>query len=889
MSKIFTGSAATRNVPMTFARGRNGDIYGVNGYERGIRWDNITGTAEQLGISAPANKPTLAVGSGSSKFYLSGIDVVDGGYGYTTEPRVRISGGVGVSCTGASATDVITCNNHGFTDGDPVQFTALTGGAGLTVGRTYYAIATSTNTFQVALTPGGVAVNFSSDISAGTVSVSPGLGGRTGTQAKAKAKLIDGRIHRIVIQEYGTGYDHAPLISVGKPDQTNSDGTGCVLTVEVSGRVQEIQIDDLGSGYTDPVVCTLDPPPTGGELAVCRMWPSNGECGIVYPVNRGEGYTAPPDVTLSGGAEATCVMDYEVIAVNVTNGGSGYRGHPRVVFSGGNGGGAVAEPVVGPDGSIASVRVIHGGSYRSPPTASLIPDWGADPKMAVLKPVVTSSLKGKYWAAIRYIDDTAESEGGPIPSSITELADIELDINSPSLSWSWSNTGMESRVNQIELWRTTADQGLVLYRVAVLAKNSTSYTDTFSDAELINTERANYGAMPITLPNGQLNARRFTPPPQNKQVIAMFQDRAWYGVDVPGRKYDGSSDSEAAEPNALYFSEADEPEAVPEVNQLIIQENVKGQDMITALMPFGGGMVVYQERHCYRLSYVAQPLIDANITLIGQRGCLNQRCWDVYDNVAYVVDSAGMYMLDGASAVPISDAIDNYWTDDIIHFASSKWFFVRVDPTTRVVRFFHSVSAGYPDRALCFHPITKAWWVEVYAQTFAGAECLTTGGRQRVIAGGQSGSMYLFDSGSQDINSAGSSAAIACQFRTGNMPMSLTENSRAVRVLYKPTTADCTLSLALHYNGSSTARPAAVRTDRGVGFTTDGGASATLNLKKTRSALGDATGYAICHYAGRVDDKSSGGDRHIAIDLSLSRPTSESAVLYGAAVEGAGQ
>jgi hypothetical protein len=701
--------------------------------------------------------------------------------------------------------------------------------------------------------------------------------------------MLNGRVNRIVIQEYGTGYDHAPLISVGPPTQADSDGTGCVLTVQVSGRVSEIQISNLGSGYTAAVSCTIGPPPAGGEQAVCRMWPSNSQAGVIYPVHRGSGYTSTPSVSLAGGAAGSCVMDYEVIGVTVTSGGSGYRGRPRVVFSGGFGGGAVAEAVVGPDGSISSVRMLHGGSYRNPPTATLVPDWSADPKAAVLKPVMTAALKGKYWAAIRYVDDTAEDAGGPIPSSITALADIELDTNGGSISWSWTNTGIETRADKIELWRTTADQGLVLYRVASLSRSSTSYTDTFSDAELINTERTNYAAMPITLPNGQLNARRFTPPPQNKSAIVMFQDRAWYGVDVPGRKYNGSTDSAAAEPNALYFSEADEPEAVPESNQIIIQENVKGQDKITALMPFGGGMVVFQERHCYRLSYVAQPLIDANITLIGQRGCLNQRCWDVYDNVAYVADGAGMYMLDGANAVPISDAIDNYWTDDIIHFGSSKWFFVRVDPVTRVVRFFHSVSAGRPDRALCFHPITKAWWVEVYAQTFAGAECLTTNGRQRMIAGAQNGNLYLFDSGSQDINSSGNSASIACQYRTANMPLSMTENSRAVRVLYQPTTADCTLSLALHYNDSSTARPAAVRTDRGSGFTTDGGSSATLNLKTTRSALGDATGYAICNYAGRVDDRSSGGDRHIAINLSLTRPSGESAILYGAAVEGVGQ
>jgi hypothetical protein len=359
-------------------------------------------------------------------------------------------------------------------------------------------------------------------------------------------------------------------------------------------------------------------------------------------------------------------------------------------------------------------------------------------------------------------------------------------------------------------------------------------------------------------------------------------------VDVPGKAYDGSSSAGAAEPNALYFAELDEPESVPETNQLVIQENVKGQDGITALMPFGGGMVVFQNRHCYRLSYVAQPIIDANITLIGQRGCLNQRCWDVFDNVAYVVDSTGMYMLDGANTIPLSDPVEQYWSANLIHFASSKWFFVRVDPTTRVVRFFFSVAEGFPDRALCFHPITKSWWLETYAQTFAAGECLTSGGRQRLVAGGAGGALVQFDTGSQDLTAAGSGSGIACTFRTGNFPFDPKDKDRNFRLLYKPTTSTCNMSLGLHYNNSQTARPAAVASDRGTGFTTDGGQNANLNLALARSALGDATGYATANYSGRVDDRSAGGDRHLAIALSLTRPSGDSPVIYGIGVSGVG-
>jgi hypothetical protein len=74
------------------ARGRNGDLYGVNGLQRGFRWDGVTAAVEQLGISAPANKPTVTVTTGSPKYNLYGIDVLDGGYGYVREPAVTVTG-----------------------------------------------------------------------------------------------------------------------------------------------------------------------------------------------------------------------------------------------------------------------------------------------------------------------------------------------------------------------------------------------------------------------------------------------------------------------------------------------------------------------------------------------------------------------------------------------------------------------------------------------------------------------------------------------------------------------------------------------------------------------------------------------------------------------------
>jgi hypothetical protein len=72
--------------------------------------------------------------------------------------------------TGTASTDLISLTAHGYRDGDRIIFPALTGGSGLTAGTTEYFVRDKTaDTFKVSATVGGAAVNFTTDISAGTV------------------------------------------------------------------------------------------------------------------------------------------------------------------------------------------------------------------------------------------------------------------------------------------------------------------------------------------------------------------------------------------------------------------------------------------------------------------------------------------------------------------------------------------------------------------------------------------------------------------------------------------------------------------------------------------------------------------------------------------------
>jgi hypothetical protein len=103
--------------------------------------------------------------------FLGTAAVRDAGYFDAHGVFVPAEGPLGdpKSCTIAASTDQVTCNAHGFANGDLVVFTALTGGAPLQLNRAYYVVNAATNTFQVAATPGGSAIDITSDATAGTV------------------------------------------------------------------------------------------------------------------------------------------------------------------------------------------------------------------------------------------------------------------------------------------------------------------------------------------------------------------------------------------------------------------------------------------------------------------------------------------------------------------------------------------------------------------------------------------------------------------------------------------------------------------------------------------------------------------------------------------------
>jgi hypothetical protein len=438
-----------------------------------------------------------------------------------------------------------------------------------------------------------------------------------------------------------------------------------------------------------------------------------------------EGYTA-------GNDENTTARRSGVDKLILKNGGSGYVVAPQIRFISNSGFGASAIAKVS-GGEIVEVTLTNsGGGYKTPPTVEAVA--GGAEAFAVARP----HLRGLYQCYYRFVDDTPEDKGGPLPSNLSPLKEVDAGEGSASLAWTVpAPTG---RAKAVELWRSTGNQATVLYRV--YSGTATTFEDDLTDEEARDPDRAGYAAMPIVLPNGELNANRFVPPPSDKAVVVRFQDRYWYGVDTSG-----------SQPNTVFFSEVDEPESVPDVNELILQSNARSADSIQALVPFGNTLLLIQSRHAHALTFARQPLLDAQVSPVAYRGIINQRCWDIHDGTCYIMDREGVYgMGPGGQVTPISDAIGDIFRERV-DYSATQWFFLVVEPISATLRVFVSFkgdnSDGIPTRALCCNLRNRLWWTEAYPLAMTGAAaCRFSSGDYKCVYASAGGAVAIEEGGS---------------------------------------------------------------------------------------------------------------------------------------------
>jgi len=119
---------------MCFCKTRQGDLLGVNGIDRGFRWDGSTANVEALGLTAPASAPSIA---------SANLNTADKGKALTS-PYVENNG---------SGLYQITSSSHGLSDGDTVRLGNIVGTGSMANdlnGQSFTVANKSTNKFDLA-------------------------------------------------------------------------------------------------------------------------------------------------------------------------------------------------------------------------------------------------------------------------------------------------------------------------------------------------------------------------------------------------------------------------------------------------------------------------------------------------------------------------------------------------------------------------------------------------------------------------------------------------------------------------------------------------------------------------------------------------------------------
>lgn len=395
----------------------------------------------------------------------------------------------------------------------------------------------------------------------------------------------------------------------------------------------------------------------------------------------------------------------------------------------------------------------------------------------------TGSISGNYVAYVRFVDKYGNySDLSPVSAGATVSGVSAIDYTNVPVP-------AEAKVVGRQVLRNTDGQQRTFYvDVDTTDVASTSLSSTRTDAQLAAQE-----AVPLLDSDGDLFANRHGLPPDHKPLIAFHLTRMWAAGEVSytegscevtngsstvigrgtewteemaGRQFHVAGATQAyevdevdeaaqtltlteaygdatdafaayairpypAEQNLIYFSEPGLPESWPAVNALELPED---GDRVTGLMPKDSFLYVLKSRRIYRVTAQSDPSDDAYVFLTCNRGCVNDRCWVVADEVAYLLDEGGVYAFDGSDSprnvsTPIQTFFRPTGPGDRINWRAQRFFHASHSPGEECVRFFVTLRGGYlPRHALCYAYRLDKWWLEEYPAR-VGASCLGRLGR----------------------------------------------------------------------------------------------------------------------------------------------------------------
>lgn len=294
------------------------------------------------------------------------INLVTGGFGYTTAPTITFSGGGGSNAaavaklnttTGSVLFCTVTNPGDNYTSDPTVTFgTAWTANTAVLIGQQYF-VANRLYTVTGAGTTGSSAPVHSSGAAAnGTATFTYAGEPATGT----------------VVRRFGAGYSTPPVISITEVGGTNavaipqiSKSEAKLLPILDGGQIVGVTAENPGIGYSTASIA-VSGTGTGASLSADlnigniqslqannEILTTSGTINAIKIISGGYGYGVA-NISIVGdgtGATATATIDTaagRITKINITNPGSGYT-FANVVVTG-NGKGASLRAILPPYG-----------------------------------------------------------------------------------------------------------------------------------------------------------------------------------------------------------------------------------------------------------------------------------------------------------------------------------------------------------------------------------------------------------------------------------------------------------------------------------------------------------------------------------------------------------
>lgn len=182
---------------------------------------------------------------------------------------LSITAPVQTGLTGVASTDIFTLTAHGFAIGDAVVIPTLFGGAGLTAGKRYYVIAANfaANTFQLALTAGGAAVNYTTDVTAGSTAAKfNNIGQVTAIGNVGSSRdLIDASAYGDAYKDYVVGQQDGAEVEVEVALDPASTAHQALKTAYDAGVATRFGLSHVAAGFDVAFPAMITEYTRGGE------------------------------------------------------------------------------------------------------------------------------------------------------------------------------------------------------------------------------------------------------------------------------------------------------------------------------------------------------------------------------------------------------------------------------------------------------------------------------------------------------------------------------------------------------------------------------------------------------------------------------------------------